>query len=189
MGGERIVERGAITYERNLQDDYVKFIRLADISLSTSGSGVAGLITNHAYLGNITLRGMRSHLLKTFDVLAILDLHGNSKIKEVPPPGVRDENVFDIQQGVAVAILTRGRGATEQFRTYAELWGTRKEKYLALMQDDAVPALHIRPVAPGFLFVPQDEALVTEYSQWTLLFRDLPTLRLGDHDGERWCCS
>ena len=47
---------------------------------------------------------MRWHLLKTFDHIYIVDLHGNSKKKETTPDGGKDENVFDIQQGTAIFI-------------------------------------------------------------------------------------
>ncbi len=71
------------------------------------GAGVLAFITNHGYLDNPTFRGMRQSLRKTFDEIYILDLHGNTKKKEVCPDGSKDENVFDIQQGVAIAIMVK----------------------------------------------------------------------------------
>ena len=88
-----------------LQDDYVKFLRLAEWGIALSTSGVLGFITNHAWLDNPTFKGMRKHLLETFDHRAILDLHGNANRRESDPDGRPDENVFDIKQGVAA----RGR--------------------------------------------------------------------------------
>ena len=88
--------------ERNprwVNDDYVKFIRLAEHMLEKNGEGILGFITNHGYLDNPTFRGIRWHLLKTFDKIYVLDLHGNSNKKEVAPDGSSDKNVFDIQQG------------------------------------------------------------------------------------------
>jgi len=96
--------------ERNpkwLQDDYVKFIRFAEWKIAQSGEGVVGIITNHSYLDNPTFRGMRQHLMDTFDEIYILDLHGNSLKKERCPDGSKDENVFDIRQGVAIALLLK----------------------------------------------------------------------------------
>jgi len=96
--------------ERNpkwLQDDYVKFIRFGQWRIDKTGSGILAFITNHGYLDNPTFRGMRQSLEKTFDEIYVMDLHGNSKKKEVTPDGSPDKNVFDIQQGVAVAIMVK----------------------------------------------------------------------------------
>lgn len=90
-----------------LQDDYVKFIRFGQWRIDRTGSGIMALITNHGYLDNPTFRGMRQSLEKTFDEIYLMDLHGNSKKKEVAPDGSPDKNVFDIQQGVAVAIMVK----------------------------------------------------------------------------------
>ncbi|MDZ4198815.1 MAG: N-6 DNA methylase, partial [Kiritimatiellia bacterium] len=83
--------------ERNpkwLQDDYVKFLRFAQWKIEQAGRGVVGMITNHGYLDNPTFRGMRQSLLRTFDEIYILDLHGNSLKKETCPDGRPDKNVF-----------------------------------------------------------------------------------------------
>ena len=96
--------------ERNpkwLQDDYVKFIRFGQWRIEQTGQGILGFITNHSYLDNPTFRGMRQSLMNTFDEIYILDLHGNAKKREVAPDGGKDENVFDIQQGVAISIMVK----------------------------------------------------------------------------------
>ncbi|MFM2063421.1 MAG: hypothetical protein RLZZ507_3091 [Cyanobacteriota bacterium] len=96
--------------ERNpkwLQDDYVKFIRFGQWRIEKTGSGILAFITNHGYLDNPTFRGMRQSLAKTFDEIYIMDLHGNSKKKEVTPDGLPDKNVFDIQQGVAICFMIK----------------------------------------------------------------------------------
>ncbi len=96
--------------ERNpkwLNDDYVKFIRFAQWRIEQTGYGVLAFITNHGYLDNPTFRGMRQSLMETFDDIYVLDLHGNSKKKERAPDGSKDENVFDIQQGVAIGIFVK----------------------------------------------------------------------------------
>ena len=92
---------------KGLQDDYVKFIRFGQWRIDRTGSGILAFITNHGYLDNPTFRGMRRSLEKTFDEIYIIDLHGNSKKKEVAPDGSPDKNVFDIQQGVAIAIMVK----------------------------------------------------------------------------------
>jgi predicted helicase len=96
--------------ERNpkgLQDDYVKFIRFAQWRIEQTGYGILGFVTNHGYLDNPTFRGMRQSLMNTFDKIYLLDLHGNSKKKEKAPDGSKDENVFDIQQGVAICLMVK----------------------------------------------------------------------------------
>ena len=96
--------------ERNpkwLNDDYVKFIRFAQRRIERTGEGVVGFVTNHSYLDNPTFRGMRQSLMETFDEIYLLDLHGNSKKKERVPSGGKDENVFDIQQGVAIGLFVK----------------------------------------------------------------------------------
>jgi hypothetical protein len=90
-----------------LQDDYVKFIRFSQWRIQQTGMGILAFITNHGYLDNPTFRGMRRSLDKTFDEMYIFDLHGNSKKKEVAPDGSKDENVFDIQQGVAIGLMVK----------------------------------------------------------------------------------
>jgi predicted helicase len=90
-----------------LQDDYVKFIRFAEWRIEQTGQGVVAFITNHAYLDNPTFRGMRARLLRTFQRLYIVNLHGNARRKERAPDGSPDENLFDIQQGVAILIAVR----------------------------------------------------------------------------------
>ena len=123
--------------ERNpkwLNDLYVKFIRLSSHLIEKNGEGVLGFITNHSYLDNPTFRGMRWHLLNTFDRIHVLDLHGNAKKKEVTPEGKPDKNVFDIQQGVAIIIGVKkkdgGKGLAEVM--HGDLWGERAVKYETL---------------------------------------------------------
>ena len=103
-----------------LQDDYVKFIRWGQWRIEQTGAGVLAFITNHGYLDNPTFRGMRQQLMHTFNEIYILDLHGNSKKKECAPDGSKDENVFDIQQGVAIGIFIKEldkRRTTCQYNT------------------------------------------------------------------------
>jgi hypothetical protein len=103
-GKEKLKERNP----KWINDDYVKFIRMAeDVIARNPSGGVLGFITNHGYLDNPTFRGMRWHLLKTFDKIYVLNLHGNNKKKEDIPASVSDQNIFDIQQGVAIVIAIR----------------------------------------------------------------------------------
>ncbi|MEE8413766.1 MAG: N-6 DNA methylase, partial [Dehalococcoidales bacterium] len=118
-----------------LQDDYVKFIRFGQWRIERTGQGILGFITNHAYLDNPTFRGMRQSLMSTFTDMYILNLHGNSKKKEVAPDGGKDENVFDIQQGVSICLLVKEPGKTIPAQVhYADLWGLREGKYQTLSE-------------------------------------------------------
>ncbi len=96
-----------------LQDDYVKFIRFAQWKIDQAGEGVVGMITNHSYLDNPTFRGMRQSLMETFNEIYIIDLHGNSLKKEKCPDGSKDQNVFDIQQGVAIVFMIKKKETDE----------------------------------------------------------------------------
>lgn len=142
-GKEKLKERNP----KWINDDYVKFIRMSEHLIERNGEGVLGFITNHGYLDNPTFRGMRWHLLKTFDKIYVIDLHGNAKKKEVSPDGSPDKNVFDIQQGVAIVIGVKHRSSVQGERGtaaqvplaqvyHSELWGDRKGKYDALWEGD-----------------------------------------------------
>lgn len=117
-----------------LNDDYVKFIRMSEHFIDQNGEGVLGFITNHGYLDNPTFRGMRWHLLNTFDKIHVLDLHGNANKKEVCPDGSPDKNVFDIKQGVSIIIAVKRKGSDKNKNNLAKevwngnLWGSRKKK-------------------------------------------------------------
>ncbi|PIZ44549.1 DNA methyltransferase [Candidatus Wolfebacteria bacterium CG_4_10_14_0_2_um_filter_39_18] len=154
--------------ERNpkwLQDDYVKFFRFAQWKLEQNSYGVLGFITNHAWLDNPTFRGMRVSLLNTFDEIYILDLHGSTLKKEKTPEGGKDENVFDIQPGVAITIGIKNGNNGSKKVSHTERWGLRKEKYDWLERNDvnSTPWGELQPKAPDYRFRP----LITEgYEQY-----------------------
>lgn len=151
-----------------LHDDYVKFIRFAQWRVGQTGEGIIGFITNHGYLDNPTFRGMRRSLLREFSEIWVYDLHGSSKKKERSPSGRSDENVFDIQQGVAILLCVKMHN-TEGLATvnHAELWGSRTAKYAALTSEDVAKTkwTALAPIAPGFMFVPQDAERRTEFER------------------------
>jgi predicted helicase len=155
-----------------LQDDYVKFTRWSQHSLQCTGVGIHGFITNHGYLDNPTFRGMRWSLMETFNKIRILDLHGNSKKKEVPPEGGRDANVFDIQQGVGIGLFVRQgmprSGIEDAFVHHAELWGEREQKYRWLTKRSVgeVDWKTVDTRKPFYLFVPFDQGEVGDYTDW-----------------------
>ncbi len=96
--------------ERNIQplsDDYIKFIRLGQHYIEKNGEGVLAFICNNSFLDGVIHRQMRKSLMQTFDKIYVLDLHGNSRKKETTPDGGKDENVFDIMQGVSINIFIK----------------------------------------------------------------------------------
>ena len=166
-----------------LSDDYVKFIRFAQWRIEQTGYGVLAFVTNHGYLGNPTFCDMRKSLMQSFDDIYLLDLHGNSNRKEQSPDGSKDENVFDIQQGVAIGIfvkrvpspqISKGTnsslplvGERESTVYHAGLYGTRESKYAGLAENDIATTgwQALKPQAPFYLFVPMDNVVREEYSQ------------------------
>ena len=164
-GKEKLKERNP----KWINDDYVKFIRFGEHMIEKNGEGILGFITNHGYLDNPTFRGMRWHLLNTFDAIYVLDLHGNAKKKEVSPDGSADKNVFDIQQGVAIIIAVKKGGAGKDKPLakvfHGDLWGTRSGKYDAL-REAGVKAKHFEPLslqAPQYVMTRRDYALEEAY--------------------------
>jgi predicted helicase len=163
-----------------LQDDYVKFIRFAQWKMEQVEEGVVGIITNHSFLDNPTFRGMRQSLMHTFNRIYVLDLHGNAKKKEKAPDGGKDENVFDIEQGVCISILVRKPGLEHKV-FHADLWGKRQAKYRACleMEFDKAHWEEIKPQSPYYLFIPQDESLRSEYEKGCKLTDIFPVNGVG----------
>jgi predicted helicase len=172
--------------ERNpkwLQDDYVKFIRFAQWRIQQTGHGILAFITNHSYLDNPTFRGMRRHLLKTFDEIFVLDLHGNSKKKERTPEGGKDENVFDIQQGVAILLAVKAPLASKGSAQihHAHLYGEREGKYAFLERNtiDSMEWTKLQPAAPFYFFAPQETKRRKEYERGWKITEAMPANSLG----------
>jgi type I restriction-modification system DNA methylase subunit len=160
-----------------LHDDYVKFIRLAENLIEKNQEGILAFITNHGYLDNPTFRGMRWHLLNTFDKIYILDLHGNKN--ETPPNGLTDKNVFDIQTGVAIIIAVKKKGKLEGLATvhHGELWGGRTEKHEHLYSGTLAKLVtrNIDYKAPHYAFVPRSYENSDSYESGFCISELMPT--------------
>ena len=154
-----------------LHDDYVKFWRLTETSIMKANAGVVGLITNHAFYDNPTFRGMRSSFLQSFSSLRLLDLHGNTMRREKSPLGAEDKNVFEIQQGVAISILSKSPETNTKVCTFGDLWGSQEAKYNALGKRTPreLSTAPISPKADFYFFVPRDEEHIDEYEKWLRL--------------------
>ena len=156
----------------NIDDDYIKFIRFAQSKIEGvkysykkgknsvtgeivgAGEGIVGIITNNSYLNGVTHRTMRKSLLKTFDKIYILNLHGNSII------GEPDKNVFDITVGVSIVIYIKLPKPIEQTEVY--YYSTldnnilkREDKYKFLYNNDleTIDWIKLKPEEPYFWFV------------------------------------
>lgn len=166
--------------ERNpkyLNDDYVKFIRFAQWRIERTGYGILAFITNNGYLDNPTFRGMRNLLVDSFDDIYVLDLHGSGKKDRRAPDGSKDENVFDIQQGVTIGIfVSRGTGKHAANVRHAELWGLRDSglrggKYGWLYENNIASTnwTVLAPKSPQYLFVPPGDISESEYGKaWSI---------------------
>lgn len=164
-----------------LQDDYVKFIRFAQWKIQKAGFGAVGVITNHSYLDNPTFRGMRQSLMKTFNEIYILDLHGNSLKKETCPDGSKDENVFDIRQGVAIALFIKQKDKKGCQIFHQDCFGLREEKYKWLMGRDYRTAKYskIEPSTPWYFFKPYDTKHIKHYLKWKRINEVFPVNTVG----------
>ncbi|MFO5527042.1 MAG: type ISP restriction/modification enzyme, partial [Cuspidothrix sp.] len=173
--------------EKNIQpldDDYIKFIRFAQYQIenNSQNAGIVGFITNHSYLNGLIHRGMREELLKYFDQIYIMDLHGNSLLKETTPDGNIDQNVFDIQQGVAILIAVREKSNPDYGSTayksrdgikemakvlYYDVWGSRENKYKFLESASLnnVNWIELQLTAPNYFFAPKNLDYEDEYKR------------------------
>ncbi|MHB8596748.1 MAG: type ISP restriction/modification enzyme [Ktedonobacteraceae bacterium] len=179
MDGQPLKERNP----KGLRDDYVKFIRFAQWRIQQTGYGILAYISNHRYLTNPTFPGMRQSLMHTFDHLYLLNLHGSTKPKEIPPSGIVDQNVFDIQQGVAIGIFVKYLSHHKAGCTvsYADLWGSRESKYAWLQSHDVDTTAwqELTPRTPTYFFVPQGRSLSEEYDRGWKVTTIMPVNSVG----------
>ena len=159
--------------ERNIQplsDDYIKFIRMGESFIEKNNEGILAYISNNSFLDGVIHRQMRKHLMQTFDKIYVLDLHGNAKKKETAPDGSKDENVFNIQQGVSINIFVkRGKKKPDEpAKVYhTELFGEREKKYEYLNGNDLTTAGYkeLTPTEPYYFFVPKDFNVQADYNK------------------------
>ena len=151
---------------QSLQADYAKFIRWAQWRIDKNGEGVIGYIVNNSFLDGPVFRGMRQSLLNSFNTIYLLNLHGNNRRKEAVPVGRKDENVFDILQGVSILLCVKQRDNPAPAKVYyTDMWGLREEKYNTLSETDVQTTewCELQPTSPYYLFVVQAVEQRTEY--------------------------
>ena len=159
--------------ERNIQplsDDYIKFIAFAHWKIKQAGTGIVAMITNNSYLDGIIHRDMRRKLMEDFNQIYIVNLHGSSKRQEKTPQGTKDENVFDIQQGVSIIILVKGEKLLKYIK-YFDLWGLREEKYNFLTNHsiENTEFSLLSPKQPQHFFVKKDFSQQENYDKFISL--------------------
>lgn len=154
----------------NLDDDYIKFIRFSEYLVERNNRGIVAMITNNSYLDGVTHRRMREHLLKTFDKIYILNLHGNSKKKEKSPDGSIDENVFNIMQGVSIVVMVKNNVKRRPLGRvfYADLYGKRIDKFQRLNLGN-IDYEEIDYSEPYYFFTKKDFSLQDEYDSFVSL--------------------
>ena len=149
-----------------LQADYVKFIRWAQWRIDRNGEGVLGYIVNNSFLDGPMFRGIRKSLLDSFNAIYHLNLHGSSRRTESAPTDQNDENVFDIQQGVSILLCVKEcDNPTPAKVYYADMWGTREERYKKLSETDVQSTAwcELQPSSSYYLFLPQETDYSAEY--------------------------
>jgi predicted helicase len=154
--------------EQNIQplsDDYIKFVRLAHDQIERAGDGVIGLVTNHSYVSGLVHRGVRRQLIHSFPDIRVLELHGDSNRGDVCPDGSKDENVFDIQQGVAIILAARPPLKESPAVYHYDTWGLQPTKYAWLTSHDtaSTPWSLLSPTPPHYAFQPRAGGLSQEY--------------------------
>ena len=171
----KVYKQGLGERKINLDDDYIKFLRYAEHFIEKNKTGIVAMITNNSFIDGITHRQMRKHLLETFDEIFILDLHGNSKKKEKAPDGGKDENVFDIQQGVSINIFVRKNENKKELGSvyHSEIFGKRDKKFEFLNKSNItnVDWKKLDYSEPYYFFVPKDFGSEKEYDNF---------IRMGD---------
>ncbi|HEY0045778.1 MAG TPA: type ISP restriction/modification enzyme [Flavobacterium sp.] len=158
--------------ERNIQplsDDYIKFIRFGQHYIEKNGEGILAYISNNSFLDGIIHRQMRKHLTESFDKIFILDLHGNSKKKEIALDGSMDQNVFDIMQGVSINLFIKKNksSSTTCDVFHVDLYGKRELKY-AFLNSNNISTLDwqkLEQSAPNYFFVQRNDSLSELYNE------------------------
>ncbi len=177
LDGQPLAERNS----KWLNDDAVRFLRLAQWKIDQAGSGIAALVLPHTGLDAPTFRGLRRSLLESFDEIYALDLHGNQRKRERSPDGGVDENVFpDVAQGVALFLLVKQPGLAKRVLR-ADLYGTRRDKLLALAAThvDTTGWEEVHPRASAYLFSAAEDRIEREYRRGLSLPEIFPVFTTG----------
>jgi len=184
IDGVRLNERGALQLEKNLQDDYIKFLAFAEDRLANTGTGICGMICNHGFIDNPTLRGVRRSLLASFIRIWVLDLHGNVNRGERAPDGSDDQNVFDIKDaGVAICVGVKGtRAVTDNQIRKSDLWGSREAQKYPFLLSRTCGSHHWQDITcepDQFHFRAISQHGAREYTRWPRVTEIFPLYSIG----------
>ena len=167
----------------NLDDDYIKFIRLGQEYISHTGEGVLAFISANSFIDGVTHRQMRKELMSHFDEIYILDLHGNARKKEVAPDGSKDDNVFEIMQGVSINIFVKKPKKNNSICQvyHCDLYGECEIKYNFLLSHSIAEVSwnKLSPNEPYYFFVPKDFSAQIEYDKGFQIEKIMPVYVSG----------
>lgn len=178
----RDYKKGLKERKINIDDDFIKFIRFAQWKLEQTGQGVFAMITNNTFIDGITHRQMRRSIMDIFDEIYIYNLHGNSRKGEIALDGGKDENVFNIQQGVSINIFIKfPEKQKETIVNYCDLWGLREHKFAVLLDENfkATNWKTLSPKEPNWFFVEVDTGVEEEYSKYVKITNVFPHYNSG----------
>lgn len=159
-------KQGLTERKLNLDDDYIKFLKYAQLIIETAKEGIVAFITNNSYIDGVSHRRIRESLMDSFNQIYVLDLHGNVMKQEKCPNGEKDENVFDIQQGVSIVLMVKRQGLS-RFVKYYSLMGGRDKKYAFLnsKEIESIQWKDLTPIKPELLFIPYKSEVKADYEQ------------------------
>jgi predicted helicase len=156
--------------ERNskwINNDYVKFLRYGQFFIEKNGEGILAYINSNSFLDGNTFRGVRAEILKVYDKIYIIDLHGNSNKDEVLPDGSSDKNVFDIKEGVSINFFVKTNSKKNKMAQvfHYDLYGSREYKYQYLQDNDLgqIPFEELPNIEPMYFMVKKDFSAKKEY--------------------------
>lgn len=126
------------TLRRQLYDPYVRFFRWA-VDRLEGRDGIVCFVSNNSFVDQVAFDGMRRDLLRDFNTVYHVDLHGN--VRQNPKLSGTTHNVFGIQVGVGITVAVRHRsrsGGTLSYFRVDENW--RKEQKLGWLADQKTVA-------------------------------------------------
>ena len=181
-----VKDRRGRTALKSLYNLYVYFWRWAlwkvFESEHSSGGGIVSFITASSYLDGAAFLGMREHMRKVCDEIWIIDLGGEGR-------GTRkDENVFDIQIPVAIAIAVRTEKANTESPAkvkFVNIAGTREQKLTKLEAINSFSKLEWQDCPEDWQapFRPRDERI---FFSWPLLTDLMPWQQSGIQFQRTW---
>jgi len=172
-------KRGLNETKINLDDDFIKFLRFAANQAEISHAAVVGMITNNIFLSGVTHRQMRGFLLDQFRIACFINLHGDSRYSEIPPDGLKNDNVFKIQQGVSISVFSQSGQGGRRNVSYGDVWGSHSEKCQTLQDSEPIPQTIIEPCAPNYFIQIPSSIDTSEYLSWHLLTEWMPIFSNG----------